>query len=138
MNSTQSPHQERLFARSGNTLTGVFRSYQAAQSAMHAVEKAGIGRHEANLLAVAPSRTSVPQWEDVTDAIDEVLKSFRESFSDDERLEAQLDRALASGGAVLNVSLLEREEERHDLSALLKQHGAFAVIYWGPFATEWL
>jgi hypothetical protein len=126
-----------------NTLTAVFQPGADAKRAFPMLAKEGIPFKEVEWIStidepesaasnpVAASSSSVPDK-----ALDEILHSLTETFSDDDLDYAEFDRVLVAGGVLLSISMQGRESRRADLAESLRSHGASSVHYWGVLATE--
>lgn len=138
------PLAEHAHIPESNSLTAVFASRPAARNATKTLATAGIPARDVLLITSHPSAGAEPEPESakadqgIQAALDEIVHSFSETFSDDDKAYARFDRALEAGGAILNVAMSGREDQRTDLAVLLRDMGAFAVYYWGALATEQL
>ncbi len=135
-------NSEHLFVPGEDTMTAVFASPEKAKRAIPKLREAGIPPDQVQLRAGADqpvSQVESPSYKQDTpgvEGLDEILHVFTETFSDDDKTYVQFDRVLEAGGALLSLPMNGREDQRSDVAALLRSHGALAVYYWGALATE--
>jgi len=144
MASSTTSNSGHAFVPSENTMTLVFATSEEARRAISTLSEAGIPSDRVELVLAADHQApdiELPQLKQDSPGIDgfnEILHVFTESFSDDEKAYVEFDRRLAAGGALLSVSMTGCKERRSEVASRLRAHGARAIYYWGPLATEQL
>ncbi len=131
--------ESETLAGGENRLAAIFPDRKAALSAIAALTSPDLGSEPVRLVerggrAAGDGDQQKPGKR--PGVVEELGRVLGESFSDDEKFTATIDRALAQGASVLEMDLKERDQERESLAASLKQSGAVAVFYWGPMTSE--
>jgi hypothetical protein len=135
---------EHAFVPGEGTITSVFTSREEARNAIPALAAAGVQSNEVEVVTGArhePKNVESPGFKQDSpgvEAFDEILHVLSESFSDDDKIYVEFDRALAAGGALLSLSMTGRKEHLSEVADLLRSRGARAIYYWGALATEQL
>ncbi len=134
---------EHTFVPQDNSLTAVFGAASAAREAKPKLSEMGFNSDQVGLVigvknseAAQESPGIAQETRSPEEALDEILHSVTESFSDDDKVYVTFDRVLAGGGALLNIAMTGHEDSRTELAKFLRDNGAAAVYYWGPLATE--
>jgi hypothetical protein len=126
-----------------NFMTVLFPSESSARAAAGVLRERGIDLTAAEMAVHrqagrAGQHRGERSENEVDEAGDEVARVASESFSDDEKILAQVRRALGAGAAALSFPIGDQEERREELARHMKEHGALAVYFFGAWTTEWL
>ena len=134
---------EHAFMPRENTMTVIFPSSEIARTAISALADADIRADEVELVSGADhpaADTQSPGFKADSPGVegfDEIAHVLNESFSDDDKAYVEIDRALAAGGALLNLPMTG-EQRRSEIASRLRSEGATAIYYLDALVTEQL
>lgn len=142
--SEQKPPAREKFKPRENSIAALFASEPAARQAAAALGPLGIDPKTVEFVTWRASErrmvlsTAAGPEAELESAGEEIAQAASESFSDDEKIGAQIDRALHAGSSLLSFLVKDDLELREMLAEQLKSKGALAVYYWSPWTTGWL
>jgi hypothetical protein len=134
--------RDEFVSREGR-MAVLFPSEASARAAVSQLRALGVDMKDVELvMRPRARRAGTPPTHhsenEIDEAGDEIAQVAEESFSDDEKILAQVRRALGTGAVAISFLPGSHDERREELARRLKAMGALAVYYFGPWTTEWL
>jgi hypothetical protein len=106
---TKNLRDEHAFVPKQNSLTALFPNAASGLKAREELAQTGLDLQSIEYVAMHTDREASHAARTSSDAGAEIGHVFQETFSDDDKVYSQLDKALAVGGSILSLDLEGRE-----------------------------
>lgn len=117
-------------------VTALFLKAERLAVLVDDVEKVGFAKKDIEVFSGTEGAEELDYRGKHQGVIRRLLGDLAMMLSDESRLQSQVDRVLRNGGVFISINTDGEEKKKIAAFAILKDHQASEVCYWGPLAVE--